>query len=266
MIIGSGTGIGLSSKRLWTPAELITALWFDAADDSTISLNGSNVTQWDDKSGNNRHATQGTASSQPAYDSGNRKITFVDDYLDLTSVAADIARNIGDGNCFLVLDYTDTSSANVPLHISSGISGGSARFTMGYDLGDSNAGMQVAGRRLDSDSYQYVSNGTEPSGILIQHGNPVYAGSDAYLYINGSLDASSTSFHTDGNTSDTDSLAVRVGSGGGNQFVGDIYEILITGTLTTDQRLQIEGYLAHKWGLAPNLPGGHPYKNTPPKK
>ncbi len=242
------------------------ALWLDAADANTISLNGSNVAQWDDKSGVNRHASQGVASLQPVYDSGSRKITFVDDYLDLTSVAADIARNIGDGNCFLVLDYTDTSSARVPFHISNGTDGGKARFTMSYDLGSSSAGLQVAGRRLDGDNYQYVSNGTEPSGILIQHGNPVYASSDVYLYINGSLDASSTGFQTDGNTDDTDSLVVRIGSGGGNQFIGDIYEILITGTLTTDQRRQIEGYLAHKWGLTANLPTGHPYKNTPPKK
>jgi hypothetical protein len=43
------------------------ALWFDADDASTITLNGSTVSEWRDKSGNNRHATQATAALQPSY-------------------------------------------------------------------------------------------------------------------------------------------------------------------------------------------------------
>ena len=39
--------------------------WYDAADTSTITLSGSNVTQWDDKSGNGYHLTQGTDSRRP---------------------------------------------------------------------------------------------------------------------------------------------------------------------------------------------------------
>jgi hypothetical protein len=39
--------------------------WYDAADTSTISLSGSNVTQWNDKSGNGYHLTQGTDSRRP---------------------------------------------------------------------------------------------------------------------------------------------------------------------------------------------------------
>ena len=42
-------------------------LWLDATDTSTITLNAGNVSQWRDKSGNGRHASQGTASAQPLY-------------------------------------------------------------------------------------------------------------------------------------------------------------------------------------------------------
>ena len=52
----------------FTPKTLAgLALWFDADDASTITLNSGNVSEWRDKSGNNRHATQGTAARQPAY-------------------------------------------------------------------------------------------------------------------------------------------------------------------------------------------------------
>lgn len=42
-------------------------LWLDASDASTITLNGSTVSEWRDKSGNARHVLQSTASLQPSY-------------------------------------------------------------------------------------------------------------------------------------------------------------------------------------------------------
>lgn len=42
-------------------------LWLDGSDYSTITLNGSNISQWDDKSGNGNHATQTTQINQPLY-------------------------------------------------------------------------------------------------------------------------------------------------------------------------------------------------------
>ena len=38
----------------WTPSQIATVLWLDADDPITISLNGSAVRQWNDKSGNAR--------------------------------------------------------------------------------------------------------------------------------------------------------------------------------------------------------------------
>jgi hypothetical protein len=43
------------------------AVWFDASVSSSVTLNGGNVSQWNDLSGNGRHATQATAGSQPSY-------------------------------------------------------------------------------------------------------------------------------------------------------------------------------------------------------
>ena len=59
----------LGRKQLWTPAALDSslALWLDADDFSTITLNGSTVSQWRDKSGNGRHVSQNIASAQPEF-------------------------------------------------------------------------------------------------------------------------------------------------------------------------------------------------------
>ena len=62
----------------WTPAQITTALWLDAADTSTITI-ATGVSQWADKSGNGRHATQATLANQPTYiSSGMNSLGLVD--------------------------------------------------------------------------------------------------------------------------------------------------------------------------------------------
>lgn len=60
----------------WTPAKVPTALWLDAADASTITLNNLTVSQWSDKSGNQRHVLQSTAANQPLYIKGQNTILW----------------------------------------------------------------------------------------------------------------------------------------------------------------------------------------------
>ena len=67
------------SPRLLRPRENFTprsiaglALWLDGADANSVTLNGSTVSQWNDKSGNGRHATQATAASQPTFTANAR--------------------------------------------------------------------------------------------------------------------------------------------------------------------------------------------------
>ena len=66
----------------WTPAALGSslALWLDADDFSTITLNGSTVSLWRDKSGNGRHASQADVANQPTYTAnglnGKPELTF----------------------------------------------------------------------------------------------------------------------------------------------------------------------------------------------
>jgi hypothetical protein len=54
-------------------------MWLDAADASTIVLNGSTVSQWSDKSGNGRHAVQATAANQPAWGRGRNLLLWSED-------------------------------------------------------------------------------------------------------------------------------------------------------------------------------------------
>lgn len=57
-----------------------------------------------------------------------------------------------------------------------------------------------------------------------------------------------------------------LGSGGAANFIGmDLACILgINGLVAAENILRIEGWLAHTFGLAANLPGGHAYKSAAP--
>ena len=66
-------------------------------------------------------------------------------------------------------------------------------------------------------------------------------------------------------TQNIERLAGWPGARLGTYYQGVIYEVLIFNTdLTTDRRQKVEGYLAHKWALAGDLPASHPYKVNPP--
>jgi hypothetical protein len=53
--------------------------------------------------------------------------------------------------------------------------------------------------------------------------------------------------------------------GMGDFYTGMLHEILIYNPgLSIDRRQKVEGYLAHKWGLATQMSAGHPYKTAEP--
>jgi len=79
-----GFGFGFPRRwpgaTVWTPAVIQTALWLDANDTSTITLNGLTVSQWNDKSGNGRNATQPTAASQPTFATGENLLQWSEQF------------------------------------------------------------------------------------------------------------------------------------------------------------------------------------------
>jgi len=80
--------------------------WFDAADANSITLDGTAVTQWNDKSGNDNHIAQGTAANQPTYQAAGWAGADPTVYFDGTSdylEAIDIGDNILDNGDLTVI-------------------------------------------------------------------------------------------------------------------------------------------------------------------
>lgn len=236
----------------WTPANITTALWLDAADASTVILNGSTVSRWDDKSGNGRNAVQDTAAAQPTYSTSiinGRPAIFSDGNDDRLGFSSAIIPN----NFHIFAVGQPNSNDNQKNFLVNQFAGGTGRLQTWFTRpgSPSAAGMQV-GNGLAIVQNNFVLNQTEI--IEWARWNNV-----ALVRVNG--DAFGTGPATEEVQNINTSLFSRDGTFS-QVTAGEI--ILLNQELSTTDRQRLEGYLAWKWGLQANLPADHPYKTTAP--
>lgn len=231
-LISTGRG-----RPTWTPAQLTTALWLDAADANTITLNGSTVSQWSDKSGNNRPATQSTAANQPTYNStglnGKPNLSF--DGTDFMS------------GLWSAATASQATVAVVCLYASSAIT--QAAVSLG--TGASNSGLGVGWNTSSGfNTFLWAIGEANRSGFIATP-----------LVQIGVLSPSSVAQSLNGNTSSTAIGAApavntnyQVGGIGGTLLLSNgsrVSEVIVlSSTASTTDRQLIEGYLAWKWGGA----------------
>lgn len=232
-------------------------MWLDASVDSSLTLNGNTVSEWRDLSGNGRHVSQGTAASQPnavnRTQNGRRVLDYAGGQQLLGNAATlGLLRNVGGATIIAAVKWDALSTLSLgytPFIVTSGSGATSARATLASvpPVLDS---LSAGGRRLDADSFARA-DGTGTTSPRIASAVFDYANSDAFIYAEGVLRGSNTSFQTAGNTSDTDSLAVSVGSGNGANFMdGWIGELLVWPRVLTDaERQRVERYLGKKFGI-----------------
>lgn len=268
--LGLNLGIYNSSSSApvnWTPAKLPNlALWLDAADSSTITLNGSTVSQWRDKSGNGRHASQNTAANQPTYTAnglnGKPVVTFdgSNDFMAFQTAFGTVT----EFNAVIVW-RTDAS--------------GVGNFDYLYQIGDGsnalslNAASPTAGSF--NGNYYGLTSATTPSALdfntaavfnaaaITSH--RIGTGTTHNLWVNGSA-RTVPSWPSSLNVDSSNSGLGRFINNNAHFLQGYIAEIVFVtnSALSTADRQLLEGYLAWKWALEANLPSGHPFKNTPP--
>lgn len=217
-------------------------LWLDAADTNTVSFSsGSNVSQWNDKSGSNNHAFRITGT--PTYISNS--IQLVGSNTDLLRTSNSLSLTIGSNTLFAVAKLNNAVGLNNFIafpDIAFGVHTGAN--TVRYDNGI----LLAQGDQYDFGRNNYYVNGTfNPT----TNTNSTYSNVHQLNAIN-----QNTSGNTRINISDT--FLSRY-------FTGNVYEILLyNNPLNTFQRQQIEGYLAFKWGLVASLPAIHSLKQHPP--
>jgi hypothetical protein len=277
-----------SGGVLWTPANLSTppSLWFN--DDSAVTDAGSGAcSQWNDISGNGYHFEQVTSANRPLIVSGGlnsrRTIRFDGSNDMLYSYAAGVlAMYANQAAMAEVVVYKKTATdAGVNKNLTFIPSGGVGAAQNGFTIVCSGAGAanktRGIARRARADSAavleQATSLGTAWQMVMFR---VVFADRDGFLDINGALDQSNLTFTSTGAASENVTAVSVHSMGGSPSATGDdpgtgnaadveiAERILIRSALTQADIDRIFGYLAHRWGLTGDLPGGHPYKTTPP--
>jgi hypothetical protein len=245
----------------WTPASITTALWLDAADSSTITLSGSNVSQWNDKSGNARHATQATSSLQPTLQSsaynGHAAVRSdgVDDFLAITpfTVTAGI-RAYGVINPL----SPDSFTRNGDWLYMTDFEEYSAVFSAAADLPNMSVGKDWYSHFFSTSRPQVSATGIPPNTLYLAFIEQT--GTQLKGRVFGTADESVVDATFNG------SPTARFQVFATGTFTGryDIGELIFVQSPSTVQQQKVEGYLAHKWGLAADLPSDHPYKAVAP--
>lgn len=224
----------VASAAGFSPLSLSPALWFDASDISTITESSGAVSQWNDKSGNGRHATQATSSAQPT-----------------TGLASQNGRNLlrFDGNDALALG----TSLSVPV-----------TYTTFIVYSNTNVGTSAVGQSL-------LSSQTSSPQWMIQKGGAgqyqdVAAGYNDTLLLDtsakklnvsrratgpaGTLRSNGVSYAASGTTSNTFNVYYIGRRYDGNYLKCDLCEILFFTTALIDTDVaKVESYLNTKWAV-----------------
>jgi hypothetical protein len=246
------------------------SLWLDAADARTLTLSGSNVTQWRDKSGNGLHVAQTTTARQPTYTATGfnglpavRFSTVVGSSVQiLTSATTSLFDTLANATIFLVFRVINVGT-NPPYH--SIISIPNKLHT--YLNGLNNSGGFVGTNAWTWSGGRFIanSNTTVPQDVNQQMVYSLASGLQQ-IYINGILGGAQTSsFSVTTGTSLTLSIGSITTTSYNDGFNGNLSEVLFfSNALTTTQRQQVETYLADKWGLRASMSVvSHPYRFGP---
>ena len=255
-------------------------LWLDAADQSSMTLSGSNVTQIRDKS-SNAYTFTGSAGTYPTRTATLNGLPVISSAAGQFLQNTSFNQNFTTASCFIVMRPTEDITPNgkfsngYPLYsLFTGTGSGAFQYAINYANQTQNPGDNTRFTVSINKSGSGLLYG-ELGGSSVSTYNPV----NTTLLMSGVLSGSSA---TNSMFLNGSSLSLNVNNSGtfplissltmycfglpsGQSFGYNFAEALIYGTvLTTSQRQQVEGYLAHKWGLSLSVPSTHPFSRFPP--
>lgn len=261
-------------KRLWSPNLVNPIIWLDAADLSTLSVDGAGVNTWRDKSGFNRNAT--TTVRKPAFLSNATNNLSAINFTAASGTKLDTPDfSIAPGRqfcSFAVVSAAGLLGASTyrRIWVTKGVNPDSltagSTYAQGYFGSGGNAGefIQIAGGTgVTGPIITGLGTSNEPVLLVGAFGTAGANSNENSTSANGGSRVSLT-----GQSGALSTTGIRIGSDVGtttgsswNSWIG---EIILTGAISFSMVQVIEGYLAHKWRMNARLPANHPFRNRPP--
>ncbi len=224
----------------WTPVSLGSSLglWLDASDATSITSSGGLVSQWNDKSGNARHAVQTSSSSQPTLNGAGISISdysrfmtgamAADSFPTSMQVTVVFTASGGGRNGYQSHPFTRTTN-NYPTPydgyndtlLVGGPTGSYAGFG-GYADMRSLTTRTVLSTSMSATKVEQYLNGTLRK---TDSGNYPYRDVPSIFYVGTRADRYT-------------------------HFTGEINEIVVTNQLSSSDRVSLESYLGAKWAIS----------------
>jgi hypothetical protein len=256
----------ISGLQLWLDASDASTL-YDATSGGSLVVADGGVARWEDKSGNVRHMTQGTAGSRPlrktAIQGGKDVLRFdgSDDSLSVPnstetfkflhstdSTVFVVFQRPTAGNYRPVLNTYDTSSVNIgfALYVANGSEINDRVVALiANGINSSEVSNNNSGNGFLSDGFSVLSVISKPTNGTVSTRSSLRSNGGPAATNNTNTGTISTSNSTYGLTICRDQYAPS------QTFTGtDIAEIIIYNTALSDtDRTAIESYLMAKWGI-----------------
>ena len=220
-------------------------MWLDAADLTSMTLSGANVSQWTDKSGSGNSVTQASSGSQPTTGgtlNGLNTLYFTGKTMTYTGIS------VSAQTVFCIYLNNTFTPYGEPVAV--------GPFAFFYAAPSNNVGIGRTGV-TDEVLANWSTNSLTTSKYTIYGGTVSVSGSTtSVLYFNGTQVASATVSSSGG------SVRYNIGHYASGT-TGYLAEVLIyNSVLNQTNRQTVESYLAQKWGLTSNLPVAHPGLTT----
>lgn len=261
MVHGPVTPEVTTLETPWTPAEIQTVLWLDASDETTLTVSGGYVQAWSDKSGRGItfHATSASTGPVVVQNGLNSLPVLYSNGIDTSMDAPDpIVSGADDRYVFMVARYEAVTAEEGSL------------FVMGFDAGNTGDMFQMTsefGIRIRGGNQLFSSSANVGTFDLLEFSSTDGNATGLQIRLNGVYLQQASISDAPLNTNGDSSLFYKPATNPSNAQYSEGYiaeTVTLPATASLEERLKVEGYLAHKWGLAGKLAADHPYKNSAP--
>jgi hypothetical protein len=242
----------------WSPKETDLVCWYDASDASTITSSSNIISQVDDKSGNGFHLNVLTSSK-----TGPK--TGIQTLNGLNVFTWDTVGQVLENNSF---SYNQNSNGLYFAIIFKCITDNAQDFVLAGTEVNTPGNRMALRRNANINSLQIIGgSGTGSNTILGSPRDSAPEGED-FLVVS-KFNGSNSHIRIDGELAKSGNIGTNAFSSlniGANETESSpikryIAEVVFF-TESSDEE-KVEGYMAHKWGTASNLPESHSYKYYP---
>lgn len=252
-------------------------LWLDAGDSSSFTpanpSNGALLSQWNDKSGNARHVSNATSSSQPFYRVGSNVTNgFPAVHFDSTSATGAnkgllsnstfTGLNTSNWDIYAALSTRSPVNTAIFWEDAASLQFIVAAYTNSVAIGERNYILHTSGTWRLLPFTGYIEPNTPRIVQTYSTGTQVGRRVNGYFYGNGSDQSANYAFPT---RTGNKVFSLANPSGGwstGNLFLNEI--IIYNSVLSDSDRSNVQNYLRAKWGITDGIiPASHPLYYNP---